>query len=155
MFAPTGLYRIQHRRRKKCGLLYSKLLPTTKYGDQEAYLALIKREASFEQTDSKIPVSFHYFHKEFETRLKAGSLDSGRFFLILVNCLQVVFIDLDPNERPYKIFESLNAKKKPFTQADLVRNYIAMKLPEIRQGEVFEKFWSKFEMKLPGPNQNH
>jgi len=133
---------------EESGLLYFKLLPTTKYGDREAYLALLKREALPAQTDSKIPESFHYFHKEFETRLKAGSLDPERLFLILVNCLQVVFIDLDQDERPYKIFESLNAKGKPLTQADLVRNYIAMKLPEARQGEIFEKYWSKIEAML-------
>ena len=67
---------------------------------------------------------------------------------MLTNCFQVVFIDLNQNESPYKIFESLNAKGKTLSQADLVRNYIAMKLPASGQEEVFNKYWSKIEEAL-------
>jgi len=130
------------------GEIYFKILPTKKYGDQAAYLALVRGEELPPSLDSKIPEAYLYFKKAFETRYKRGNLDPERLFLVLVNSLQVVFIDLDQNERPYEIFESLNAKGKPLSQADLVRNYIAMKLPESRQGEVFEKYWSKIEDRL-------
>ena len=62
--------------------------------------------------------------------------------------LQVVFINLNQNERPYEIFESLNYKAKSLTQADLVRNYIAMKLPSERQEPVFTELWSPVEEML-------
>jgi uncharacterized protein with ParB-like and HNH nuclease domain len=127
------------------GILFFKLVPTKKYGDRETYFALLRKEEISTTLDSKIPEAHEFFYKEFGNRLKSGALDPTRLFLVLVNCLQVVFIDLDQGERPYEIFESLNAKNKPLTQADLVRNYIAMKLTEARQEEVFEKHWSHIE----------
>jgi uncharacterized protein with ParB-like and HNH nuclease domain len=130
------------------GQLLFKLLPTTKYGDRDAYLALLQGEPFPPSIDSKIPDSFRFFLKEFETRIKHAGIDPDRLFLVLVNCLQVVFINLDQGERPYEIFESLNHKGKMLSQADLVRNYIAMKLPEKRQAEIFEKYWSKIETLL-------
>lgn len=127
------------------GMLHFKLLPTSKYGDREVYIAIIKEEESLPATDSKITQAYDYYVHEINTRLKLRKIDPEKFFLVLTNCLQVVFIDLNQEERPYEIFESLNAKGKPLTQADLVRNYIAMKLPEARQPQVFEKSWSKIE----------
>jgi len=46
----------------------------------------------------------------------------------LVQEIMVVNIVLDKEENPYLIFESLNAKGEPLTQADLVRNYILCEL---------------------------
>lgn len=126
-------------------LLFFKLIPTTKYGDRDAYLALLKGEEFPKDIDSKIPEAYRFFLKEIGNRIKAETIDPDRLFIVLVNSLQVVFIDLDQGERPYEIFESLNAKGKALSQADLVRNYIAMKLPEKRQAEIFNKYWSKIE----------
>jgi len=64
------------------------------------------------------------------------------FFDTVMRCLQVVTIDLKADERPYKIFESLNAKGKVLTPADLIRNYIAMTLPDTIQDEVFRTQWA-------------
>lgn len=129
-------------------LLRYKLLPTKKYGDRDTYLAILEGKEITADVDSKIPEAFSYLHKEMATRLKQGKFEPNRLFIVLVNCLQVVFIDLDGSERPYEIFESLNYKGKSLTQADLVRNYIAMKLPEARQTEVFEDYWSPIEETL-------
>lgn len=129
-------------------LLFYKLVPTKKYGDRDAYIALINGDNFPSGIDSKIPEAYRYFLKELETRITTGTIDPEIMFLVLANSLQVVFIDLDQGERPYEIFESLNAKNKPLTQADLVRNYIAMKLPEKRQTEIFDKYWSITETLL-------
>ena len=129
-------------------ILFYKLVPTKKYGDRDAYLALLRGEEFPRGIDSKIPEAYRFFSKELETRVKTIKIDPDRLFLVLANSLQVVFIDLDQGERPYEIFESLNAKNKPLTQADLVRNYIAMKLPEKRQAEIFDKYWSIIETLL-------
>jgi uncharacterized protein with ParB-like and HNH nuclease domain len=126
-------------------LLHYKLLPTTKYGDREIYLAILKDDSPLPKTDSKIPQAFEFLSRELGSRIKAGKIDPEKLFIVLANCLQVVFIDLNQEERPYEIFESLNAKGMPLSQADLVRNYIAMKLPETRQEEIFNKYWSKIE----------
>ncbi len=125
--------------------LFFKLLPTKKYGDQASYMAIVKDKSLPENIDSKIPQAHNYFRKELSNRYKKGEFDPSKLFNVLMTCLQVVFIDLNHNERPYEIFESLNFKGKTLTPADLVRNYIAMKLPEDKQANVFESYWSPIE----------
>ena len=129
-------------------LLHYKLLPTKKYGDQISYLSILDNRPLPQKLDSKIPQAYAYFQKELTTRFEQGKFDLSQLFIVLVNCLQVVFIDLNHNERPYEIFESLNYKGKSLSQADLVRNYIAMKLPENKQTTVFERYWSPIEEML-------
>jgi uncharacterized protein with ParB-like and HNH nuclease domain len=126
------------------GVLHYKILPTQKYGDRNVFLAIVDGE-SVPTTDSKIPQAYDFYLSEFKRRISSGKVDAEKLFLVLSNSLQVVFIVLNQEERPYEIFESLNAKGKPLSQADLVRNYIAMKLPETRQPEIFEKYWSVIE----------
>lgn len=129
-------------------ILYYKLLPTKKYGDQDSYLAILREQPVPANVDSKIPLAYAYFYKELGSRLQQKQFDPNRLFIVVMNCLQVVFIDLNHSERPYEIFESLNYKGKTLTQADLVRNYIAMKLPEQQQTGVFERYWSPIEAML-------
>ena len=54
-----------------------------------------------------------------------------------------IVIDGTSEERDnaYLIFESLNNKGEELTQADLVRNYIFMKLPSENREEVYQKKW--------------
>ena len=130
---------------QESGIVFFKIVPTKKYGDQQAYFAILEGKTIPENIDSKIPECYNFFLYEIGNRLRSGSIDPERLFLVLANSLQVVFIDLDRGERPYEIFESLNAKNKPLTQADLVRNYLAMKLPESRQEEIFENHWVHIE----------
>lgn len=133
------------------GDVYFKLLPTNKYGDRQAYQAIILEENYNQFTESGIPKAYNYFRHEIES--KESELDIGKFFTVLQNCFQLVFIELDKNESPYHIFESLNAKGKPLTQADLVRNYIAMMLPTSHQENTFTKYWEKIEELLQEKRQ--
>lgn len=128
------------------GEIKYKLLPTTKYQDRRDYLTVIEGNYShIGSNGSRILPAYQFYLDEFTTRLNDETLEINQLFLTIINCLQVVFIDLNAGEKPYQIFESLNAKGKPLTQADLVRNYIAMKLPVERQREVFEEHWSIVE----------
>jgi len=130
------------------GNLHYKLLPTLKYGDRASYCAIIRGGEPPEGVESKIPEAFAYLTTQLGNRFKSDGIDPNRLFNVLMTSLQVVFINLDHNERPYEIFESLNYKGKSLTQADLVRNYIAMKLPPERQEPVFTELWSPIEEML-------
>lgn len=130
------------------GLLHFKLLPTTKLGDRDAYIAALDDTQEPFHGESRIPKAYSFFEMELKQRLEQNELDPERLFIVLTNCLQVVFIDLDQRERPYEIFESLNAKGKALSQADLIRNYIAIRLPESMQAQAYEKHWSKVEALL-------
>jgi uncharacterized protein with ParB-like and HNH nuclease domain len=125
------------------GELFFKILPTVKYGDRASYCAIIRGESP-PPNSSKIPQAFKFFHAELQRRFSDG-LKADKLLHVLINALQVVFITLDQKESPYRIFESLNAKGKPLTQADLVRNYVAMKLPASHQEKLFTESWSVVE----------
>ncbi|MBI3242161.1 MAG: DUF262 domain-containing protein [Chloroflexi bacterium] len=122
-----------------------KLLPTKKYGDRDAYLALLNDVLLAGPVESKIPAAFRFIHKRLSASLEAGQLEPEKLFVVLSTCLQVVFIELEQRDRIYEIFESLNAKGKQLSQADLVRNYIAMRLPSAKQEDAFELYWSRIE----------
>ncbi len=130
------------------GELHYKLLPTVKYGDRASYCAIVKGKQPPEGVESNIPKAFAYLRTQLDNRFRSDGIDPNRLFNVLMTSLQVVFINLNQNERPYEIFESLNYKGKSLTQADLVRNYIAMKLPPARQEPVFTELWSPVEEML-------
>ena len=130
------------------GDLHYKLLPTLKYGDRASYCAIVTGKQPPEGVESKVPEAFAYLTAQLDNRIKSDDIDPNRLFNVLMTSLQVVFINLSQSERPYEIFESLNYKGKSLSQADLVRNYIAMKLPAERQEPVFTELWSPVEEML-------
>lgn len=125
-------------------LLHFKLLPTTKYDDRTAYTSIIEQGFS-DNPISKIPRAYEYLKTQLSQKILSGLIEPERLFQILSHSFQVVFINLSRSESPYKIFESLNAKGIPLTQGDLVRNYIAMRLPGSSQEEVFNKSWAEID----------
>ena len=121
-----------------------KLLPTTKYEDRNAYINLLEGQVP-PKGESSIPDAYAYLRNKLEQKIENGSIQPDSFYNVISNCFRVVFIELDRNENPYQIFESLNAKGKALSPADLVRNYIAMKLPVQKQEVIFQNHWTKIE----------
>jgi len=46
------------------------------------------------------------------------------------------------------VFESLNAKGRPLTQADLIKNYFFMRIHLDEQNEVYTQYWHPMELRL-------
>lgn len=136
------------------GDIHLKVLPNTKCGDRDAYVAIIN--GSFPSIEnSRIFSAYKYLYKTLDYKIHhdENKIDIEKLYKVLVNCFQVVFISLNgQTESPYKIFESLNAKAKPLTRGDLVRNYIAMTLPGNLQEVVFKEYWAKIEELLQEQN---
>lgn len=138
------------------GDAFLKLVPTEKYGDKKAYRNLLDSQEREPELESLIPKAYGFFydcldeiiHNSENSSLNQGAFDIETAFNLITTSFHVVFIELNRDESPYKIFESLNAKGVDLTQADLVRNYIAMRLPVSSQKEAFEKFWKPIEDKL-------
>lgn len=124
--------------------LHYKIVPTEKYDDRQAYFSIL-RGHPVDHCKSRIIEAYNYFMSQVSIKLQSQNIDEDKLFKCIVQSMQVVFIELDRSEQPYKIFESLNAKGKPLTQPDLVRNYIAMRLPLDLQEQVFNKYWAKIE----------
>ncbi len=68
-------------------------------------------------------------------------------FQTLRNALMVVVIDLQKDDDPQVIFETLNARGEPLLPADLLRNYIFFRAN--RTGldieATYKKYWSRFD----------
>lgn len=62
--------------------------------------------------------------------------------------LTAVSVTLEAGDDPYMIFESLNAKGERLTQADLLRNYFLMRLPQGEADEHFARLWRPMEKDL-------
>ena len=62
--------------------------------------------------------------------------------------LTVVSINLGESDDPYLIFESLNFKGSPLTQADLVRNYFLMRFTVNDQQRVYDQLWMPMQQRL-------
>lgn len=77
-------------------------------------------------------------------------VEPSKILTTLEHCLQVVMINLGDTDDPYLIFESLNFKGEPLTQADLVRNYLLMRFRHSlssggEQERVYSKYWRPLE----------
>ncbi|MGE5456740.1 MAG: HNH endonuclease family protein, partial [Methanococcaceae archaeon] len=52
------------------------------------------------------------------------------------------------DDNPYLVFESLNAKGRPLTQADLIRNYFFMRININDQQRIYNELWHPMEERL-------
>src|SRR5215212_4010554 len=61
--------------------------------------------------------------------------------LAIVDRLSLVGITCDEQDNPHLIFESLNAKGEKLTPADLIRNFLLMRIHVNEQQPVFAMHW--------------
>lgn len=124
---------------------FYKVLPTQ--DDCEAYKSIIDNKTSKARNKESQLGAIHEAYKFFDGKLKKPFvdedvlLDLAKFKNIILERLVLVNITTDNNDNPYLIFESLNNKGEELTQADLVRNYIFMKLPSEERDEVYNSEW--------------
>lgn len=118
-----------------------KLLPTQ--FDRDAFHALIENNAKVENGTQLIK-AYQYFERQF----KKNDIDIAKFKKIVTNYLSLVSIVLDPNDNPHLVFESLNAKGRPLTQSDLIRNYFFMRIHVDLQDEKYSHFWKPMQSAL-------
>jgi uncharacterized protein with ParB-like and HNH nuclease domain len=120
-----------------------KLIPSE--GDRENFRKIIDGEKKL--SNNKLKDAFEYFVKKLKQEKDRLNLEKLRGAII--KNLILVNIDVDKTENPYLIFESLNAKGTPLTQADLIRNYIFMKIAEeAKQREMYRDYWRPMEQYL-------
>ncbi|WP_190938395.1 DUF262 domain-containing protein, partial [Nostoc sp. FACHB-133] len=124
---------------------FYKVLPTQ--DDCDAYKNIIDSKIAKGKNKESQSGAIHEAYKFFDGKLKKPFvdenilLDFAKFKNIILERLVLVNITSDNNDNPYLIFESLNNKGEELTQADLVRNYIFMKLPSEERDEVYNSEW--------------
>jgi hypothetical protein len=129
-----------------------KLLPT--HGDRDVYKGLVLDRA-LPTAPCRIKSAYEYFKQRVTEDHDSTRIDPNRLLETIEQSLQVVMINLGDTDDPYLIFESLNAKGEPLTQADLVRNYVLMKFRHSleaggEQERVYEQCWRPIQDSL-GP----
>jgi len=119
---------------------YFKLLPTQV--DRLSLQALIN--PSSKKTHDQIKSAYDYFDKKF----RQHNPDIRKLMKIITSNLSVVSIVLDPDDNPYLVFESLNAKGRPLTQSDLIRNFFFMRIHINEQESIYSQYWEPMQKSL-------
>ncbi|HEY4119765.1 MAG TPA: DUF4268 domain-containing protein [Byssovorax sp.] len=132
------------------GADHFKLLPTQaeseEESDREALVHLITAtEKPGWTTRSGIGAAAEWFGKKFR-RNDAPGVDA--LFRTVTSKLTLVSIILDEKDNPHRIFESLNGKGRPLSQADLIRNYFFMRLPEREHERAYIDDWRPMQRRL-------
>lgn len=122
-----------------------KVLPSEKNQDREAYDAILGNRGASD-TASAIPNAYDFFVRELRNLKSTTTIDFEHMFDTITKHLMFIRIETISSEKPYRIFESLNARGVPLTQGDLIRNYVAMRLPDpADQDEVFKGSWGSID----------
>jgi len=138
---------------------YYKILPTQ--DDREVYQKIVRGELSRDfkkqAKDRNIYKAYNFFNSSlkkipFDTK-EEQSLNFRKIKNIILEQFILVSIISEDKDNPYLIFESLNNKGQELTQADLVRNYLFMKLPADKQSKVYEEKWLPVESIFKKNNQ--
>jgi uncharacterized protein with ParB-like and HNH nuclease domain len=127
------------------GLDYYKILPTQL--DRDAFFGLLKGQP---ESGTRICEAYEFFGQRLSVKDSEGTaIDIDRLVDALHTQITVVSIHLAEADDPYLIFESLNAKGAPLTQADLIRNYLLLRLHAQAQQDAYERFWVPMQRLLP------
>lgn len=125
-----------------------KVMPSEKNQDLEAYSALVGSGA-VSHGESTILQAYRYFVDRLKNLRSCTQVDFQRLYDAINNHLTFIRIETVPAEKPYRIFESLNGRGEPLTQGDLIRNYVAMRLPDPDdQDQVFKGSWGTIDRLL-------
>jgi len=70
-----------------------------------------------------------------------------KLLLTLKRDFQFVEINLDQNDDPQMIFETMNGRGASLTETDLIRNYIFMRADrsQVNLDSVYDKYWDEFD----------
>ncbi|RSL33928.1 DUF262 domain-containing protein [Salibacterium salarium] len=119
--------------------LYYKLFLTK--ADRATYISLLNESEIPENRSERIYENYKFFReviKKSGTDLNA--LYQGLSKLIVVD----IALDRD-HDNPQLIFESLNSTGLDLSQADLIRNYVLMKLEPKEQEYLYKNYWYPME----------
>ncbi|MFB2835226.1 DUF262 domain-containing protein [Floridanema evergladense] len=125
--------------RYKKGLDYYKIQPTQ--ADRVAFQKIINSESQV--NESGILECYRFFEKKI--RQNRSTLDLQRIKKVICSNLSLVSVVLSVDDDPYLVFESLNAKGRNLTQADLIRNYFFMRIHPEHQESVYAKYWQPMQ----------
>ena len=128
--------------------LYHKLLLTQT--DKETFLSLINENELPEEYSQRVYENYQYFLEQIrKSNMDLNLLYRGMSKLIIVD----ISLDRD-HDNPQLIFESLNSTGLDLSQADLIRNYVLMKLEPKEQELLYKNYWYPMERSFGNFNES-
>ncbi len=124
----------------KKGLDHYKLQPTQV--DRQSFHSLINGQDYV--NNSGITECYLFFEK----KIRQSNLDFSDLKKVICSYLSIVSVVLSTEDNPYLVFESLNAKGEPLTQADLIRNYFFLRINTENQDGAYNKYWLPMQQTL-------
>ena len=124
----------------KKGLDHYKLQPTQV--DRQSFHSLINGQDYV--NNSGITECYLFFEK----KIRQSNLDFSDLKKVICSYLSIVSVVLSTEDNPYLVFESLNAKGEPLTQADLIRNYFFLRINTENQDDAYNKYWLPMQQTL-------
>jgi len=121
-----------------------KVVPTQ--ADRKIFFTILNDVNSFIDSNHLIIETYKFFSNKLSAISDLNDLVSLKDTIL--SKFSVVDIRLENGDDPYLIFESLNATGTPLTQADLVRNYLFMRLSSNNQQDVYKEIWFPMQQNL-------
>lgn len=106
--------------------------------DNDAYRRLLCDDTPIES--STITANYRYFRE----RIAGGELDGDQIWDAIFR-LQVMALDLEKQDDPQRIFESINSTGLELSEADKIRNVVLMHQPSHEQEDLYENYWNRIE----------
>jgi uncharacterized protein with ParB-like and HNH nuclease domain len=119
---------------------YFRLMPTQV--DRDSFRKLIRNKQV--QGNSQIVQAYQFFNR----KVRQDVVKVEDLVTAITSRLLVVSIVLDHDDNAHSVFESLNAKGRPLTQSDLIRNYFFMRIPVDQHEAINAQYWEPMQIKL-------
>ncbi|MBD5260555.1 MAG: DUF262 domain-containing protein [Bacteroides sp.] len=118
----------------------TKLIPIEQ--DRIAYELLFTYDEERFIHESRITKNFKFFYDKLTSWPQLFTYEE---LWDVVNRLLVICIELEGNDDPQLIFESLNSTGLALDESDKIRNYLLMSLSAADQEECFKRYWQKIQ----------
>ncbi len=106
--------------------------------DYNAYIALFDRKELIDNTN--ITINFNFFYNYIcDNNISVDELFES------IEKLDVIWIELGPEDKAQLIFESLNSTGLDLSEGDKIRNFILMDLKPSEQEIYYNNYWNKIE----------
>lgn len=132
--------------KRKRGSDYFRLLPTQ--ADRAQYAAHINEAHAKQIPGDRVAVAYRFFRRKLvEAGDPAAPQDVLHIEQAITSRLTLVAVTAERDDNVHRIFESLNNTGLKLSQADLLRNYLFMRLPT-RGEHVYETHWLPLQHSL-------
>lgn len=130
------------------GELYHKLILTK--SDKDTLINLISDKKFPDEYSQRVYENFTFFLEV----IKKSEIDLNKLYQGIAKLI-VVDISLDrDHDNPQLIFESLNSTGLDLSQADLIRNFVLMKLEPKEQTDLYTEYWYPMERSFGNLNDS-